>query len=309
MTSEATLLGPAEIRKLAAELDLTPTKRHGQNFVIDPNTVRRIVRLAGLSESDVVVEVGPGLGSLTLGLLGACRAVVAIEIDQRLAELLPEAIAARFEREQIALALIDQHVVAIAPGTLRSIVELHPAPVGVAAVAGGTDQGVVVDELPRVGVVEFERTALRIDADVACGQQRAAVERIQRQQSGRIVRPIVIETQVAMRIVGLQRVVAGIAAQQAQGVAVERVTLIGGGARSRATRTLAPSILGVPVDVPRPGEYVALGAARQAAWVLSGDERPPVWAASGGEHVTGEPTPWIQQRYDRVAAQVAGLVL
>lgn len=101
----------------------------------------------------------------------------------------------------------------------------------------------------------------------------------------------------------------GIAAQQAQGVAVERVTLIGGGARSRATRTLAPSILGVPVDVPRPGEYVALGAARQAAWVLSGDERPPVWAASGGEHITGEPTPWIQQRYDRVAAQVAGLVL
>ncbi len=95
MTSEATLLGPAEIRKLAAELDLTPTKRHGQNFVIDPNTVRRIVRLAGLSESDVVVEVGPGLGSLTLGLLGACRAVVAIEIDQRLAELLPRTVADR----------------------------------------------------------------------------------------------------------------------------------------------------------------------------------------------------------------------
>ncbi len=89
MTAEPMLLGPAETRELAAALDLTPTKRHGQNFVIDPNTVRRIVRLAALEPSDVVVEVGPGLGSLTLGLLNSCAAVLAIEIDDRLAQQLP----------------------------------------------------------------------------------------------------------------------------------------------------------------------------------------------------------------------------
>jgi 16S rRNA (adenine1518-N6/adenine1519-N6)-dimethyltransferase len=70
-------------------LDLRPTKRWGQNFVVDPNTVRRIVRAADLEPSDVVVEVGPGLGSLTLGLLPAVAAVVAVEIDPRLAAALP----------------------------------------------------------------------------------------------------------------------------------------------------------------------------------------------------------------------------
>ena len=99
----------------------------------------------------------------------------------------------------------------------------------------------------------------------------------------------------------------GIRAQQAQGVVVERVALIGGGARSKATRALAPAILGVPVDVPTAGEYVARGAARQAAWVLSGAAEPPAWEASGWEHVTADPTPWIQDRYDRVAVQLDGL--
>ena len=83
------LLGPAEIRELAARLDVTPTKTLGQNFVHDPNTVRRIVRAAGLDPSDVVVEVGPGLGSLTLGLLPAVAHVYAVEIDPVLAGQLP----------------------------------------------------------------------------------------------------------------------------------------------------------------------------------------------------------------------------
>lgn len=82
------LLGPAQIRSLAAELELVPSKRHGQNFVIDPNTVRRIVRLAELSPADVALEVGPGLGSLTLGLLGVCAAVTVIEIEPSLAQRL-----------------------------------------------------------------------------------------------------------------------------------------------------------------------------------------------------------------------------
>lgn len=95
MNAESSLLGPAEIRRLAADLDLTPTKRHGQNFVLDPNTVRRIVRLADLDPGDVVVEVGPGLGSLTLGLLDVAREVIAVEIDTRLATQLPLTVADR----------------------------------------------------------------------------------------------------------------------------------------------------------------------------------------------------------------------
>ncbi len=88
MTS-AQLLGPAEIRDLADLLGLQPTKKLGQNFVIDANTVRRIVKAAGVQPGETVVEVGPGLGSLTLGLLEAGASVTAVEIDQRLAAQLP----------------------------------------------------------------------------------------------------------------------------------------------------------------------------------------------------------------------------
>ncbi len=87
------LLGPAEVRSLAAELDLRPTKQRGQNFVIDPNTVRRIVRESGVTGDDVVLEVGPGLGSLTLALLEVADRVTAIEVDPLLADRLPETIA------------------------------------------------------------------------------------------------------------------------------------------------------------------------------------------------------------------------
>jgi 16S rRNA (adenine1518-N6/adenine1519-N6)-dimethyltransferase len=88
------LLGPAEVRQLAAALELRPTKQRGQNFVIDPNTVRRIVRDSGIGADDVVVEVGPGLGSLTLALLAVARRVVAIEVDPVLAAALPATVAA-----------------------------------------------------------------------------------------------------------------------------------------------------------------------------------------------------------------------
>ena len=89
------LLGPAEIRELATELDVTPTKKLGQNFLHDPNTVRMIVGAAELSPDDVVVEVGPGLGSLTLGLVDTVSRVIALEIDPRLAGRLPATVAAR----------------------------------------------------------------------------------------------------------------------------------------------------------------------------------------------------------------------
>lgn len=89
------LLGPAEIRDLAARLGLTPTKRLGQNFVHDANTVRRIVAAAGLATDDVALEVGPGLGSLTLALLPSAAHVHAVEVDPVLAGALPETVAGR----------------------------------------------------------------------------------------------------------------------------------------------------------------------------------------------------------------------
>ena len=86
------LLGPAQIRDLARELDLQPTKKLGQNVVIDPNTVRRIAAAAHIGPGDVVLEVGPGLGSLTLALLETGARVEAVEIDPRLAQRLPRTV-------------------------------------------------------------------------------------------------------------------------------------------------------------------------------------------------------------------------
>nr|WP_218902528.1 16S rRNA (adenine(1518)-N(6)/adenine(1519)-N(6))-dimethyltransferase RsmA [Streptomonospora nanhaiensis] len=87
------MLTPADVRRLAERTGVRPTKTLGQNFVIDGGTVRRIVRTSEVTEHDVVLEVGPGLGSLTLALLPHARAVTAVEIDPRLAEALPETVA------------------------------------------------------------------------------------------------------------------------------------------------------------------------------------------------------------------------
>jgi 16S rRNA (adenine1518-N6/adenine1519-N6)-dimethyltransferase len=112
------LLGPGEVRALAAELDLRPTKKRGQNFVIDPNTVRRIVREAGVGPDDVVVEVGPGLGSLTLALLEVVGRVTAIEVDPVLAERLPRTIAefAPDQADSFEVVLADALRVSEIPG-------------------------------------------------------------------------------------------------------------------------------------------------------------------------------------------------
>ncbi|MHA6524092.1 16S rRNA (adenine(1518)-N(6)/adenine(1519)-N(6))-dimethyltransferase RsmA [Tessaracoccus sp. G1721] len=96
---ELGLLDPASVRRIAAELDLRPTKQRGQNFVVDPNTVRRIVALSGVTSADVVLEIGPGLGSLTLGLLEQGARVVAVEIEDRLAERLRRTVAERMGDE------------------------------------------------------------------------------------------------------------------------------------------------------------------------------------------------------------------
>lgn len=112
------LLGPADIRHLAARLGLRPSKRLGQNFVTDGGTVRRITALARLSPSDTVLEVGPGFGSLTLPLLSAARRVVAVEMDPVLAAELPRTVAARAPglASQLDVVTADAARVAALPG-------------------------------------------------------------------------------------------------------------------------------------------------------------------------------------------------
>ncbi|NVI33478.1 16S rRNA (adenine(1518)-N(6)/adenine(1519)-N(6))-dimethyltransferase RsmA [Streptomyces sp. CAI-17] len=100
------LLGPSDIRELATALGVRPTKQRGQNFVIDANTVRRIIRTADVRADDVVVEVGPGLGSLTLGLLETAQHVTAVEIDDTLAAALPATVEARLPARAAHFALV-----------------------------------------------------------------------------------------------------------------------------------------------------------------------------------------------------------
>ena len=103
--SESVLLGAAQIRQLAAQLDIKPTKKLGQNFVIDPNTVSRIANEAKLNSEDIVLEVGPGLGSLTLAMLPQVKKVLAVEVDSRLADQLPATV------EKFAPSFVDRLVV------------------------------------------------------------------------------------------------------------------------------------------------------------------------------------------------------
>lgn len=112
------MLSARDIRARAAELGVRPTKSWGQNFVIDPNTVERIVRLAGVGADDVVVEIGPGLGSLTVALLPQVRRVVAVEVDPVLAGALPQTIAdqAPAYGDRLEVVLADALAVTALPG-------------------------------------------------------------------------------------------------------------------------------------------------------------------------------------------------
>lgn len=103
----ADLLGPSDIRTLAETLGTSPAKKWGQNFVVDAGTVRRIARIAALGSEDHVVEVGPGLGSLTLALLETGATVTAVEIDPILAEALPRTVAERASAESTRLTVLQ----------------------------------------------------------------------------------------------------------------------------------------------------------------------------------------------------------
>jgi 16S rRNA (adenine1518-N6/adenine1519-N6)-dimethyltransferase len=107
-----TLLGAAQIRELAAKLDLKPSKSLGQNFVIDSNVCTKIVRTAGVTSDDIALEIGPGLGSLTLALLDAAQSVIAVEIDPRLAQQLPLTVADHFEYPD-KLTVINKDALAV----------------------------------------------------------------------------------------------------------------------------------------------------------------------------------------------------
>jgi 16S rRNA (adenine1518-N6/adenine1519-N6)-dimethyltransferase len=112
-----TLLGAAEIRELAQELGIKPAKSLGQNFVIDANVCRKIVRTAGVTSSDVALEIGPGLGSLTLALLEEAKSVIAVEIDERLATRLPQTVQSHNE-SSATFSVIHQDAL-----TLKSLPE------------------------------------------------------------------------------------------------------------------------------------------------------------------------------------------
>ena len=107
-----TLLGAVQIRELAAQLDLKPSKSLGQNFVIDSNVCTKIVRTAGVTKDDIALEIGPGLGSLTLAMLEIAKSVIAVEIDPRLAQQLPITVAQHFEHPE-NLTVINQDALAV----------------------------------------------------------------------------------------------------------------------------------------------------------------------------------------------------
>ena len=120
------LLGAVDVRELAARLDVTPTKKLGQNFVTDPNTIRRIVAAAKLSGSEIVVEIGPGLGSLTLGLLEVAKKVIAVEIDPKMAAELESTISKRAPGTDFTLVRDDALRVATLPADPDALVANLP---------------------------------------------------------------------------------------------------------------------------------------------------------------------------------------
>lgn len=120
------LLGAVDIRELASRLDVTPTKKLGQNFVTDPNTIRRIVAAAKLTGTETVVEIGPGLGSLTLGLLEVAKKVIAVEIDPKMAAELEATIAKRAPGTDFTLVRNDALKVTELPSAPDALVANLP---------------------------------------------------------------------------------------------------------------------------------------------------------------------------------------
>lgn len=122
-SQQAHLLGAADIRRIAAEAGISPTKKFGQNFVIDPGTVRRITHEAGIKAEDRVLEVGPGLGSLTLALLEAGAYVTAVEIDSTLAERLPQTVRQYMPQESGRLTVVPHDALTLNPDDVPELAD------------------------------------------------------------------------------------------------------------------------------------------------------------------------------------------
>ncbi len=164
-----TLLGPVEVRRLAEVLDLQPTKSLGQNFVHDGNTVRRIVAAADLRSTDHVLEVGPGLGSLTLGLIDAAAAVTAVEVDPRLAALLPTTVRAHAPHRYQALTVITADALTITADRLALTDPDRIAPVDPTALVANLPYNVAVPVILHLlaEVPTLRRALVMVQAEVA----------------------------------------------------------------------------------------------------------------------------------------------
>jgi 16S rRNA (adenine1518-N6/adenine1519-N6)-dimethyltransferase len=162
VTSANRLLGAAEIRRLATELDLRPTKTLGQNFVHDANTVRRIVAAADLQPTDHVLEVGPGLGSLTLALLDAVDTVTAIEIDPRLADRLPATVTAHLPERSDRLTVVTADALAVTADDLNVV---RPPTALVANLPYNVSVPVLLHLLPELPTLT--RVLVMVQAEVA----------------------------------------------------------------------------------------------------------------------------------------------
>jgi 16S rRNA (adenine1518-N6/adenine1519-N6)-dimethyltransferase len=157
------LLGRTEIRRLATELDFRPRKSLGQNFVHDANTVRRIVSISGVGRSDVVMEVGPGLGSLTLALLDRGATVVAVEIDPVLADRLPQTVAEHSNSEIQRLTVLNRDVLSIRRD------EVDTGPTGPTALVANLPYNIAVPALIHL-LAEFpsiQTLTVMVQAEVA----------------------------------------------------------------------------------------------------------------------------------------------
>lgn len=119
--NEGQLLGAADIRRIAAEEGITPTKKFGQNFVIDPGTVRKIVHISGITEKDTVLEVGPGLGSLSLAILQTGANLTAVEIDPPLAKRLPNTVAEFMPQATNRFTVLLKDALEVTPQDLPAI--------------------------------------------------------------------------------------------------------------------------------------------------------------------------------------------
>ena len=163
------LLGRTEIRRLAKELDFRPRKSLGQNFVHDGNTVRRVVSTSGVSRSDHILEVGPGLGSLTLALLDRGATVTAVEIDPLLAGRLPQTVAEHSHSEIQRLTVLNRDVLTLRRGDLAA------EPTGPTALVANLPYNVAVPALLHL-LAEFasiQVVTVMVQAEVA---ERLAAE-------------------------------------------------------------------------------------------------------------------------------------